>query len=388
MLLGMKHLESGPASSHRSAPRPVPSGSLLDQMKVDRLTPDQCEQVLVEAERQIAQLRWIQALALRSAVRQQVPLRDGCRTTAEWIRGRVDTTPETARSLEAVARLNSSELDSALESGDVGFDRVAEAARAGDGDIAPHLDLGAMRRRAGRRHWLSREQEIRDHGARSLTYQRSMFGTFGRLWAEGPAEATDAMFDAIDAAADALPAPPLPEPRAARRFDGFRAMCEGGAGGVTTRRATVIVDAKDAASNNGEAAVWVTSGARVGPGTLERILCESVVDVIARTEDGKPLSIGTPRRAVPGRVRRWVEARDGGGCTADGCQSTTRLQPHHIRHRSANGGHDPDNLTTLCWYHHHVVVHGRGFRIDPTSPQQRRRFLPPIDRSPGSSDPP
>jgi hypothetical protein len=72
-------------------------------------------------------------------------------------------------------------------------------------------------------------------------------------------------------------------------------------------------------------------------------------------------------------------------CTADGCGSIYRLQPHHIRERSDDGNHHHANLTSLCWYHHHVVVHGRGFHIDPTSPTRRRRSLPPA-RS--NNDPP
>ena len=38
---------------------------------------------------------------------------------------------------------------------------------------------------------------------------------------------------------------------------------------------------------------------------------------------------------------------------------------------------DADNLATLCWFHHHVVIHGEGFSIDPNSPPQRRRFIRP-----------
>ena len=153
----------------------------------DELTPDQLEQLLIAAEQRIARLRWIQVQAIRSADRQQVPLRDGCRDVDEWIRGRLDTTPETARSLSAVATLDSPELDAALEAGDVGFDRIAEAARAGDDDLAPHLDIAAMRRRASIRRRITRDDEIREFGERSLAYQRDVFGTTGRLWARpGP----------------------------------------------------------------------------------------------------------------------------------------------------------------------------------------------------------
>jgi hypothetical protein len=48
--------------------------------------------------------------------------------------------------------------------------------------------------------------------------------------------------------------------------------------------------------------------------------------------------------------------RDQGACQAY-CSSRSRLQPHHIKPRAQGGDHDPDNLITLCWYHHHVAIH-------------------------------
>ena len=358
----------------------------------EALTPDQLEQVLGAAERRIARLRWQQVQAIRSAIRQQVPLGDGCRTTAEWIRGRVDTTPETARSLEAVADFDEAELDRALKDGLVGFDRVAEAAKASSTDLAPHLDIAGMRRVAARRHRVTRDQEIATHGARSLTYQRDLFGTVGHLRADGPAIDTDQIYGAIREAADQLPRPPRPEPRAAREFDGLHSLAlnieersddaPNGSQGDRRPIATVFIDAAEAVTTNGESGAWTAAGSRVGPATLERILCDGLVELTALTKDGTPLAVGNARASIPPRTRRYVLARDG-GCVGDGCTSMTRLQPHHIRPRSLLGDNHPDNLATLCWYHHHVVIHGRGFRIDPDSPPQRRRFLPPEHRSNG-----
>lgn len=354
---------------------------------LERLTADQIEQTLIAAELEVARLRHVQVELIREADRQQVPLGDGSRTLAEWISSRLDVTPETARALDAVARQDSAILDEAMTSGIAGFDRVAEAAKAGAEDLAPHLDIGGMRRQAAHYRRITREAEVRSFGHRSLAYQRDVFGMVGRLWAEGPALETDAMFSAIDHAADDLPKPPPghPEPRSARRFDGLQALCLGdGSHDVTT---TVIVDASDAAQTNGEAGAWVASGPKVGPAALERILCESTVEVTARTADGVPLAVGGSTTAIPPRTRRWVVARDGGTCTADGCTSRSRLQPHHIRPRQKRGANHPDNLTTLCWFHHHVVIHGRGFTLDPDSPPQRQRFLPP-GHGRGSTDPP
>ncbi|MEX1280295.1 MAG: HNH endonuclease signature motif containing protein, partial [Acidimicrobiia bacterium] len=50
---------------------------------------------------------------------------------------------------------------------------------------------------------------------------------------------------------------------------------------------------------------------------------------------------------------------------------------HHLVPRAHGGPNEDWNLATLCWFHHHVVVHRRGFTIDRTSPPGRRRLLPP-----------
>lgn len=151
-----------------------------------------------------------------------------------------------------------------------------------------------------------------------------------------------------------------------------------GSGGTTGERSdplvTVFVDADLAMATGGETGAEIEFGPKVSPATLDRILCGGAVQLVGLT-DGRPVVVTDGSRAVPPAVRRFVLWRDG-GCAADGCRSRYRLQPHHIRQRSNGGDHDPDNLTTLCWLHHHVVVHGTGHRIDPGSPPQRRRFTP------------
>ena len=78
---------------------------------------------------------------------------------------------------------------------------------------------------------------------------------------------------------------------------------------------------------------------------------------------------------MPPKVRRMVLSRDG-ACTIDGCPSRYRLEVHHIVPRGRGGTHDGENLATVCWWHHHVAIHGRGNRIDPDSPIARRRLIP------------
>ncbi len=147
-------------------------------------------------------------------------------------------------------------------------------------------------------------------------------------------------------------------------------------GGVSGPVVTVMVEAVAAAESKGEAGVAISGGPRVGPDTLDRILCEGSVEVMVDRGSGRSPVVSATRGVIPPKIRRFVLLRDR-GCTIDGCGSRYRLQVHHIVPRSKGGTHDVENLATLCWWHHQVAIHGRGYRIDPTSPPQRRRIIPP-----------
>ena len=63
-------------------------------------------------------------------------------------------------------------------------------------------------------------------------------------------------------------------------------------------------------------------------------------------------------------LRRWAQRvspvfdRDGWRCGVPGCSSQRNLHAHHIVFRSRGGGDEPENLTTLCAFHHQRGVHG------------------------------
>jgi len=172
------------------------------------------------------------------------------------------------------------------------------------------------------------------------------------------------------------PRPTIP-PGSKKSITPAPAAASGGAGGMSDAEALIL----DVIEELGPRAS-IDTGPRVGPLTLEQILCDGAVEILTNAEDGQPLTLGPTTRTIPPKLRRFILHRDGGACTADGCQSRYRLQPHHIQPRSQGGSHHPDNLTTLCWYHHHVVIHRNGYRINPNSPPQRRRFLRPDGRHP------
>jgi hypothetical protein len=128
----------------------------------------------------------------------------------------------------------------------------------------------------------------------------------------------------------------------------------------------VTVDARVAAPSSGETGVSVIAGPRVGPQVLEEILCNGVVEVIGISDEGHLFDLGRSR-TIPDKIRRFVLARDG-GCTIEGHHSRYRLQVHHIDPRARGGDHDPKNLTTVCWYCHHIPIHREGLELQQIGP--------------------
>ncbi len=68
-----------------------------------------------------------------------------------------------------------------------------------------------------------------------------------------------------------------------------------------------------------------------------------------------------PKRAsqtIPPAVRRAVLLRDRHCCQVPGCKHATFVDVHHLRAREDGGGHDSDNLLTLCGAHHRACHRG------------------------------
>jgi hypothetical protein len=357
--------------------------------QISRMTADQLDQLLESLRAVGSQVKAVEVAILREVDRRQIPLGDGMRSLEDWVIGRMDVSRSTARDLVAVAKADSARLDEMLAGGGVSFDRVSLLAKAGSTEPREDLDMIGLREHLARRAPIEHEDEETDFERRFLAIQPTLDESAWKLWGRLPALEGKIVADTLDTVADELPDPPVGhrESRATRRADALFVVCDrrtgaDGPNSLVSPPATVFVDATGGPIRPG---AWIVSGPKVGPSTLERILCGSPIDVIARTRDGEPLTVGTASTAISPKTRRYVLARDGGLCTIDGCGSSYRLQPHHIEERSAGGTHHHSNLTSLCWFHHHVVIHGRGFRIDPGSPARRRRLHPP-DRT--GSDPP
>ncbi|NNK91513.1 MAG: DUF222 domain-containing protein [Acidimicrobiia bacterium] len=351
---------------------------------------DSREQELAACERLIGRLRSHQMDLLRSLDADRVTALDGSRSLSDWASARLDVSHETARSLVAGARrlVEFPAVENRLSEGDITFDRAlatADLARSGASDeVVEHsfgFDMAGVRRLAGRHRRLTRTSETAAFRDRHFSIQPSLDESVWKLWGTLPGFEGSIVEKALAERADSFPEPGGPRaPRSAARADALVSLAQDALTGDSNAgggdpMVSVFVDAELAASSAGEVGAEIATGPRVGPNTLERILCEGRVQVIVTDGDWIPAT-SPATRTIPPATRRHVLVRDG-GCVIDGCSSRYRLQPHHIRPRSEGGAHDAENLATLCWYHHHVAIHGEGYRLDTESPPHRRRLIHP-----------
>jgi len=166
------------------------------------LTMDTIEQRLAEGEAMIAQIRRSQMVLIREADRRQAPLADGCRSMAEWVTGRLDVAPETAKALVSTARRLEAlpAVQDAVAEGTVSFDRTTAVAHIAvpseDETIIDELavyDVAGIRRLRSKRHRTSRNMERQAFEQRYITAQPNLdesswrgYGVSGRS-GTGPA---------------------------------------------------------------------------------------------------------------------------------------------------------------------------------------------------------
>lgn len=358
---------------------------MFDHMEVDKLTNDQIERLIAVSERKIGGIRELQMMLLAEADTRQLALADGCRSLGEWLAARADLNRDNANSLTRTMRRlrDRPDLESALGDGEITFDRAEALSR-----IAPEVglmewsDVDGVRREAAKRARMTADAEYRTYRDRFLVVQPTLDRTWYRLWGGLDGLSGSIVDKALTEAADAQPEHP----------DGFKpdlgwrkatALVETMTGdNPPPAQVSVVIDASDATPTGGQAGVTLESGARVGREALQAILCDATTEILVRASDGRYMDYGRSRRTAPPGLRRALLHKYGHTCAADGCNSRTRLQVHHLTPWSRGGATDQHELVLLCWFHHHVVVHQRGYTIYETA-HGRFRF-----RAPRSHDPP
>lgn len=354
--------------------------SLVERMFVDMgegLSIDLRQHRIMAAEVVISKMKAIQLEELEALDEAQVASGDGFRSMSEWTAAVLDLTPDTAKSLVRTMRRTADrpDLRAALASGDASFDRVEAVSRiAEDIGLLHHLDVASVQREAAKRVRVTTEDEYRSADDRFLILQPSLDASWWKLWG-GLDGVSGAIVDKVlTEAADQLPT--LPDgTRGDSSWRKATALVELAVSDEPPpAQVTVFVDADHATGSNGRSGVVLEAGPSVGRDALEALLCEAVTEVTARGSDGRLMEYGRRSRTIPPPLRRAILYRDNNRCGADGCNSRNRLQIHHVIPWSKGGPTDAENLITLCWFHHQVVVHQRGFTVYRHPEHGRIRF--------------
>lgn len=361
---------------------------------------DEMEEEFRDMELRIADLRNRQSVIVNELDKANVAASTGCRTTAEYVSSRFDVSRAAASDLVFGARWFKRHrwITQRLIDERIGFDRalamVRLAAAGADRTTVENteaLDLAAVDRLAARQRRVTRRDEHETFTERYVSIQPTLDGSSWRLTGQLSGVDGRLVEQALHHRSDELRSMPGGDgyTRAQRQADGLVAMAKdsldrsddaaGSSGGSSV---SIFVDFDQANGTGGELGAEIEYGPRVGPAVLEELLCTATVQIIG-LGDGSPVTASEASRAIPPAIRHHVAHRDG-VCVIAGCTSRYRLEPHHIRHRARGGSHDPDNLATLCWFHHHIAIHQQGLRIDPESPPRKRRLI----RAATDTDPP
>jgi hypothetical protein len=354
---------------------------------------DEFEIELAEINAQTARLQARQLVILHQLERAQVHHGDGARNMIEWTATALDVTNSTARELVAAANRMGREdpwLFEQMQEGKVALDRAVATLRlsctdapASVVDRSLDLDLSAVSRLTHKYRRIQSSDERQTFADRYFAMQPSLDESRWRGWFELPGVDGRIVDKAIADRADDIRSLPYGDHfrSSQRRADALVALAQDSLDGSETETSgsgpnvAVFVDLEAASASRGEMGVEVEYGPRVGPEALRETLCTGSVQLIG-LQKGKPVITSDNTNVIPPAVRKFVAWRDG-SCSIAGCHSRYRLQPHHIRHRAEDGDHDPEKLTTLCWFHHHVAIHGAGFRIQTNDPPGSRRLIRP-----------
>ena len=177
-------------------------------------TTETIEQNLLASESVIAQERASQMSLLRELDRRQTALRDGHRSLVEWVAGRMDVAPETARELVSTSKRLEElpEVDDAVASGAIGFDRAAAVSRfAGRDDSVDILDemagfdIAGIRHLAARRRHMTRLDEELSFESRYLAVQPNLDESAWSLHGQLPGFAGRVVVEALEARGDVFP---------------------------------------------------------------------------------------------------------------------------------------------------------------------------------------
>ncbi len=161
--------------------------------------------------------------------------------------------------------------------------------------------------------------------------------------------------------------------------DAFMSLIERGATNQTgvTRPVVHLHCDIDTATNGPHAnsTQETSEGFHVPPESLQRFLCDSVIQPVYFGRDGTVLNVG--RRSRTATDKQWAALRSSyRSCAWDSCERPVdHCQAHHIHYWEHDGVTDLDNLVPLCSHHHHQV-HDLHWQLKLLPDRQLKIFKP------------
>jgi hypothetical protein len=317
--------------------------------------------------------------------------RDGFRSLAHWLAGRLGISEWAARRMVTAAHALEAlpETARALERGTLCLEKVVELCRFATKETEAELIAWArtvrpatIRYRADAAQRAELESYRDAHRSRYLQWWWSEDHTRLGLCGEFPSDQGGVLIKALDRAASRLPdvvtgedAPEIPGASLEeRRADALVALASARlAADQDPDRATVVVHAELSALVGNERQAELEGGGLIHPETARRLACDCRLEILAG-DNRRPVGVGRESRVPPRWLRRQLLYRDR-GCLFPGCGARRFLHCHHIVHWIFGGRTDLDNLALVCSYHHRLV-HEFGWDIELGPPGRAIWYRP------------
>jgi len=352
---------------------------------------EELEAELADRESRIALLRAEQVVLVQRAEWAQATQSDGSRSMEEWVQARLDVRSDVARDLVLASRriARHPRISRRLADGQISFDRAIATLRYAEAGATPDQveesfdrDLAGLSRLKARQRRMTTGDERSLFTDRYFVVQPSLDESTYRMWGQLPGVMGRTVEKAITQRSDELrligDSTGISSTRGQRQADALVSMAEdsldvdresdteSSGAGSSCGRVTVFVDASG--TNAAETGAEIMYGPRVGPNTLEAMLCGGAAVNVVGLDDGVPVVTSRASRAIPPAIRQRVAQRDG-GCTIDGCTSRYRLQPHHIIRVADGGTNDIDVLVPPSRRYPRIrVSHRSRFASPPQAP--------------------
>ena len=385
------------------------------------LSDDELTSMLQVAHRLEVAAGVLQARLVQQAETRGVPVAQGYRSTAGWVRGVLRLDPQPARELieHATALAGNPVVQQAVLDGRIDLRQAAvitATVAAIPDDLVEHDVSVADTERIARQaetvmiDWAARlpAYQLRRVGERILTHvapqlaeeaervalarqearaQRCRGLTLslpieGQVRVSGVLTVEDAA--TVQAALHPLctPIPGDDRSPAQRRADALVDVCR-----LALRTGQLPEDGGEAPQvsvtvaydpiTRALGAATTDTGLRLPADTARRLACDARILPVVLGGDGQILDAGRTRRTATGALRRALHVRDR-GCAFPDCDRPARwTDAHHIRAWTDGGPTDLDNLVLLC-RHHHRLIHqpDAGWEIR-LGADRRPDFIPP-----------